>query len=509
MGWVSSDTMIHFPVVAYPSSDYANRLVNVGGVNYTWDNNGNLLSGAGYTYTYDSANRLVKLQQGATLTYTLAYNGQGDRVSLAVNGVPTTYTLDLNAGLVQILVEGSTTYLYGTGRIAQQSGTTSYFLGDGLGSVRQLTDGAGRLALTRWYDPYGNIVSNRGDATTMYGFTGEWGATLIDLRARWYAPAYGRFITRDPVMGQYTQPQTLNPYAYGLNNPILYTDPSGRCIFTGVDTVACLIALAIGIPIVAGVVTSAWDYAVTQGGGVGGFNQNNRECIDMRQVLEAGKGGSLGALSSEGQMLASIPLGPTYLMAYLAYGATPDQVNMDFLSAFGLDDEYRAALRNPYYFAGQSGGNAGMAYISLASFVKGLPTFIFKSTPVYGPLLQPGGTLASRLVLTLPGIEVIGGSGELVYVGTAGMASQFSMMSGGGGGGGTSPHKGFIDNLRRMSHSSLRKTIISLQNNIEEHLAKIRANPDSLAVHHWQTEIENWQEELELAIQEAEQRGFR
>jgi len=138
--------------------------------------------------------------------------------------------------------------------------------------------------------------------------------------------------------------------------------------------------------------------------------------------------------------LASIPLGPTYLMAYLAHGETPDQVNMDILSAFGLDDEYRAALRNPYYFAGQSGGNAGMAYISLASFVKGLPTFIFKSTPVYGPLLQPGGTLASRLVLTLPGIEVIGGSGELVYVGTAGMASQFSMMSGGGGGGSIPPN---------------------------------------------------------------------
>ncbi len=210
--------------------DLANRLVNVDGLAHTWDNNGNLLSGAGYTYTYDSANRLVQLQQGTTLTYTIAYDGLGDRLSLSANGVPTTYTLDLNpaAGLTQILVEGSTTYLYGTGRLAQYTGTApAYFLGDALGSVRQLTDGAGRLALTRWYDPYGNIVSNRGDATTGYGFTGEWGATLIDLRARWYAPAYGRFITRDPMMGQYTQPQTFNPYAYVLGNPTNYTDPSG------------------------------------------------------------------------------------------------------------------------------------------------------------------------------------------------------------------------------------------------------------------------------------------
>lgn len=81
---------------------------SVDGIAYTWDNNGNLLSGGGYyTYTYDTANRLVKFNQGAVLTYTLAYNGQGDRVSVGVNGVPTTYTLDLNAGLTQILAEVS------------------------------------------------------------------------------------------------------------------------------------------------------------------------------------------------------------------------------------------------------------------------------------------------------------------------------------------------------------------------------------------------------------------
>jgi YD repeat-containing protein len=83
-------------------------LTNVNGLAYTWDNNGNLLSDGGVTtYTYDTANRLVKFNQGAALTYTMAYNGQGDRVSVVVNGVPMTYTLDLNAGLTQTLADGT------------------------------------------------------------------------------------------------------------------------------------------------------------------------------------------------------------------------------------------------------------------------------------------------------------------------------------------------------------------------------------------------------------------
>ena len=66
--------------------------------------------------------------------------------------------------------------------ISPMKTSTAYFLGDALGSVRQLVDGGGRLALARWYDPYGTLASNRGDAATMYGFTGEGGATWTEAR---------------------------------------------------------------------------------------------------------------------------------------------------------------------------------------------------------------------------------------------------------------------------------------------------------------------------------------
>ncbi len=58
--------------------------------------------------------------------------------------------------------------------IAQQSGAdTGYFLGDALGSVRQLTNDVGDVGLARAYDPYGVTLLSVGSAQTAYGFTGE------------------------------------------------------------------------------------------------------------------------------------------------------------------------------------------------------------------------------------------------------------------------------------------------------------------------------------------------
>ncbi len=65
-----------------------------------------------------------------------------------MNGVPTTYVNDLASGLTQILEDGTYTYIYGLGRIAQVNGPeTEYFLGDRLGSVRQLADAGGSVTL--------------------------------------------------------------------------------------------------------------------------------------------------------------------------------------------------------------------------------------------------------------------------------------------------------------------------------------------------------------------------
>ncbi len=90
---------------------------------------------------------------------TYAYNGLGERLQQTVNEVTTTYVVDLASGLSQVLSDGTNVYTYGNGRLSQVSATdTEFFLGDALGSVRQLADASGTVTLARNYDPFGGVT---------------------------------------------------------------------------------------------------------------------------------------------------------------------------------------------------------------------------------------------------------------------------------------------------------------------------------------------------------------
>jgi len=227
LGLVTNDTYVY---------DDANRLTSLNSVNYTWDDNGNLLNEGVNVYTYDSANRLKSMSNQSTVT-SYQYNGLGDRLRETVNGVTTTFTMDLNAGLTQALSEsapqgyGTHTYIYGNGRIARtQGGGTEYFLGDALGSVRQLTNASGAITYAKAYDPYGMVTTTSGASSTAYGYTNEYTSQgLVYLRARHYAPGMGRFLTRDIWDGNYNRPLSLNRWMYVEGNSINLTDPSGMC----------------------------------------------------------------------------------------------------------------------------------------------------------------------------------------------------------------------------------------------------------------------------------------
>jgi RHS repeat-associated protein len=193
-------------------------------VAFSWDDNGNLLSDGVSTYTYDHANRLVGVDQGDT-SYTFAYDGLGNRVDQSVSdGAFYTYTLDLAAGLTQVLDDGTTTYLYGRARVGeQQPEGWQYHLGDALGSVRELTTSTGAADLAQSFEPFGSAMATFGSASTAYSFTGEQldRTGLTFLRARYYASQAGRFATADPAR------VSANYYIYALANPANRTDPSG------------------------------------------------------------------------------------------------------------------------------------------------------------------------------------------------------------------------------------------------------------------------------------------
>ncbi|MFB0537482.1 MAG: putative toxin [Anaerolineae bacterium] len=109
--------------------------------------------------------------------------------------------------------------------------------------MRHLTDPLGQVVQSYRFSPFGVPLGVSGGEP--YGYTGEhWDAatSLLYLRARWYDPTTGRFLTRDPFPGLATLPSTQHPYVYVGNNPVNLTDPSGEFAFV----IPLLLGAAIG-----------------------------------------------------------------------------------------------------------------------------------------------------------------------------------------------------------------------------------------------------------------------
>jgi RHS repeat-associated protein len=197
----------------------------------------------------------LKAMNGGSVA--LQYDGDGNRVAETANGVTTRYLVDdLNpTGYAQVmdeLVNGTVQreYAYGLQRISQDqliSGTwTPSFYGyDGMGSVRQLTNLNGAVTDTYSYDGFGNLLSSTGATPNNYLYRGEQydhNLELYYLRARYYNPVTGRFLSRDPedhsplrpsqqVYDAEVQPidvRKLHKYLYTSADPVNRIDPLGR-----------------------------------------------------------------------------------------------------------------------------------------------------------------------------------------------------------------------------------------------------------------------------------------
>jgi RHS repeat-associated protein len=210
------------------------------GETYDGNGNGNVTATGGKTFSYDSQNELNSANGGAV---TVKYDGFGNRVSKTVSGVTTKYLVDdVNpTGLPQVLdeVTGSTvtrTYTYGLQRISENQvidsvWTPSFYGYDGFGTVRQLTNTAGAVTDTFEYDAFGNAITHTGTTPNNYLYRGEQYDSdlgLYYLRARYYNPATGQFLSRDSKNGTIADPKTLHSYLYVGGDPVNWVDPRGH-----------------------------------------------------------------------------------------------------------------------------------------------------------------------------------------------------------------------------------------------------------------------------------------
>jgi RHS repeat-associated protein len=82
------------------------------------------------------------------------------------------------------------------------------------------------------------VLASAGAGASAFGYAGEWtdASGLQYLRARYYDPSVGRFVSRDSWQGNNNQPVSYNKWLYAFSNPIKLSDPTGHVPgFWGID----------------------------------------------------------------------------------------------------------------------------------------------------------------------------------------------------------------------------------------------------------------------------------
>ena len=221
--------------------DANNRLLTDDNRSYGYDSNGNVITQTQGTtvtiYSYDAEDRLLTVT-APSLQVVNSYDDNGVRLTQQTNGVITRYLVDSNRPLPVILEERDAMngllahYTWGDQLLSQQRAGARYVYHlDGLGSVRALSDASQAVVAAYDYNAYGELVNSSSSLANPFHFTGEpfdEATGLYYLRARFYNPELGRFITRDTFAGSDFTPLTLHRYLYANANPINFTDPTGH-----------------------------------------------------------------------------------------------------------------------------------------------------------------------------------------------------------------------------------------------------------------------------------------
>ena len=224
-----------------------NSYSNVKQTVYTYDANGNQITktadGKTETNTYDGLNQLIGFTDGET-TASYKYNASGLRYEKIVDGQRINHVWDGSKQIIADVIDNqfyeADCYIRGTNLVAKynyRNGNKSeytYYTQNAHGDVVNLTNADGEVTKKYTYDAFGvekNIDENDTNAFRYCGeyFDAETGT--IYLRARYYNPTTGRFISRDSFAGRRSDPLSLNLYTYCKNNPIRYIDPSGHNVF--------------------------------------------------------------------------------------------------------------------------------------------------------------------------------------------------------------------------------------------------------------------------------------
>ncbi|MFE7974266.1 polymorphic toxin-type HINT domain-containing protein [Streptomyces shenzhenensis] len=205
---------------------------------YTYDAIGNThtrtIGGDRQTLDWDAEGHLAKVTEG-TKTTSYVYDADGNRLIRRTDADTTLYLGSTEITLAKGAATAKATRYYDLGggnqAIRTDDGKLSFLIGDHHGTSELAVDATDLTMRQRRSTPFG---AARGNAPTSWpgqkGFVGGTDDTttgLTHLGAREYDVDTGRFISVDPVMDS-GDPQQMNGYSYTENNPVTYSDPTGR-----------------------------------------------------------------------------------------------------------------------------------------------------------------------------------------------------------------------------------------------------------------------------------------
>ncbi len=222
----------------YDSPSSGNAVSKYGDYTMTYDEIGNPISYKGYSMAWTKAKQLASVS-GNGITMSFKYDSNGIRTLKRVNGVDTEFTYAGTTLVSQKTGNEIMNFAYTAGGAPYgftYNGTNYFYLLNLQGDVIGIYDSTGTVVVKYAYDSWGQLMSITGTLADTIGvknplrYRGYYYDTetkLYYLQSRYYDPETCHFISMDSyfVAGDYIN--GMNMYAYCLNNPVMYIDPTG------------------------------------------------------------------------------------------------------------------------------------------------------------------------------------------------------------------------------------------------------------------------------------------
>lgn len=217
---------------------------------YAYDGAGRTTSrpgpgGTTQNLAWDAEGKLAEVTTVGTTTQTALYEPEGDRVIRRAGGVTTAYlpggleiehhsSADTGTGVQPGELKARRYYTHAGNTIAVRTGdnpsqVTTLFADHHGTHHYSVNNGDSSILTTRRERPFGGLRGTVPEWPGERGFVGgtqDDAAGMINIGARPYDAAIGRFITVDPIMHP-DDPQQMNGYFYANNNPMTFSDPTG------------------------------------------------------------------------------------------------------------------------------------------------------------------------------------------------------------------------------------------------------------------------------------------